>query len=290
MAILAHGVTLNFLRSPGPWDALRSLKQVQAVKIHTVRIESERIESERIESGKIPPVNAPPIPSTAVLTASRPISTFLPEASGRKSPSHAYTDLLPQHQFRVFEAETHSEVGQQGTLPPLIQGRQLAPSHQVSADAFASYISIPLVWRSEGKDGRAVVRLSIDDLETIWIRSLYGEPILRAVLFESLAKVPTQTYLRELMATQRRRELTIELLFEQSPDSYRGLNTESVAFEDGIRIKKRLPPPMPKMSGIALSDRHSERAKVEEKLRLAKLFEIPAFTHTLTDYPLSKKI
>ncbi|MCX6126144.1 MAG: hypothetical protein NTV34_15540 [Proteobacteria bacterium] len=275
LAIFAHGVALNFLHAPGPKVALKSIAIVPTVHIRPIKI----------SPNDLPLIQARPIPASSL-----PVSKASAPDRGQIKQSHAYTDLLPKHPMRVFDSGPKSGLDQHGSRASLIQGKQLEPNYQVSADALASYISIPLVWRSEAKDGRAVVRLSIDDLETLWIRSLYGEPILRAALFESLTNVATQTYLRELMSTQKRRELTIELFFQQSPDSYRGLNTESVAFEDGIRITKRMPPPMPKMSGLALSDRHSERAKVEEKIRLAKLFEIPAFAHTLTDFALSKKI
>jgi hypothetical protein len=170
----------------------------------------------------------------------------------------------------------------------LIQGKVLSPESQFSADELASHIVIPLEWRAEANEARAVARLAVDEEGALWIRSLYGEPMLRVMIFESLKNVETQAFLRFLMKSQLRKDFVIILKFVRVPDSTKALYTEAVAREDGIEITKSLPPPMKSFPGMAISDSHAERAKRREKAAIARYQESPAFLMEFTDRVLSR--
>lgn len=193
-----------------------------------------------------------------------------------------YGQLLPNLESLPFtvdgagkSAKQESEVFSKALKKP--------PEQQLPVDRFVSKIKLPLRWRSRAKESRAVLRLFIDDQDSLWIRSLYGDPLLRASLYEALRDLETRIVLMALMKSEGRHEFALVLKFLQENESYKGLNAEAVAYAEGIEIIRRLPPPMRKFPGMPLSDSHSKHADLVQSLEIQKLMESPAFARIITD-------
>lgn len=189
-----------------------------------------------------------------------------------------YSALLPQNALSAFDEESDSSAG---STPSLIQGKKLSPEFQRPADSLVSYILLPVGWRQTTTSAKATLRLSIDDEDTLWLNSLYGDPMLRAILSDALTRKGTKEYLFTLMKSQDRRDFTVILKFVPQIGAYRALNTEAVVHEDGIEIVKTLPPPMRDFGGRDVYDPDAERAKRREKVEIERLQSLPAYARTL---------
>jgi hypothetical protein len=197
--------------------------------------------------------------------------------------------IRPNFETSVFEdGGVVAPQAIKGAAKPIISGSKLGPSEQVPVDLLASHIRIPMIWRGEAEEGRAVARFSLDENGVLWLRALYGTPFLRAVLFENITLKNTSEFLSEALRRSGRSDFSIVLKFARVSGSYRTLNVEATGFEDGIEIIKTLPPVMRVFPGVAVSDSHAERAKEREKIEMRKFHDSPAFARTIADYQLTE--
>ncbi|MCX6116897.1 MAG: hypothetical protein NT027_05105 [Proteobacteria bacterium] len=158
-----------------------------------------------------------------------------------------------------------------------IQGDRVSPSQDRNVDEVVSLLRIPNLWRTANGDATATLYL-LKDGDELWIKSLHGDPMLRAILYQNLSRSQVYQYFLEHMSQYSKNELKIVFRFMRENDSYRGLNTEAIAFVDGILVTKKLPPVMRIFNGIAIEDEHSKKAKMREQQEIKALMESPAYS------------
>ena len=217
-----------------------------------------------------------------------------PKSKSLGETTTRYADLLPKtggasvvdspsvgtaEKSDKFEAEptTKIEMGRKYGL----LGDRLSPDEDFNVDAFASKLMLPALWRDNAKDSRAVAYIGIDDEKALWLRSLSGDPLLRAVLYKRLHTSEFQRVLMKAMDAHRQTDYKIILRFVSTTDSYRGVNSEAAAFTDGVVITKRLPPAMRQFSGAPVEDEETRRAKQREQQEIRKLMDSPAFAMSI---------
>lgn len=233
---------------------------------------------------------SPTRPSQAKNDTRTQVRTKAPTSnSGQAERRARYEKLIPDTSLSVLEDAGYGQ-GRVNLSPGAtpIRGEKLAPVVQMPADHWSSRIQIPLRWRKEKSDARAIARIALDENEILWIRSLNGEPVLRAVLYAALKEPDFVPYILQVMEAQRRREFTIVLKFVQAHGNYRVINNEASVYEDGLEVVKTMPPPMKSFGGIDIEDEHSRKAKKIESLQMEKITESPAFAKSLTDVILLK--
>ena len=119
---------------------------------------------------------------------------------------------------------------------------------------------------------------------------MYGEPILRAVLWRHLQSAKVLLELRKFFASHTRTTYRIVLRYVPEVASERSLNmTEgSRAYDLGIEIVKTLPPNMRSFGGAEISDEDSRKAKLRDRMALTALYDSPAFDHEIREQRIDK--
>lgn len=214
-----------------------------------------------------------------------------------------YSDLFPSLEPRSFEHGIKAEE----TISPAkanlspenlterlaigrhygLRGPRTTPEVDRKLDEFASKILIPVLWKSNASEAKASALIRIEATGRVWLESLYGEPMLRALLFNALINKEHIERLRLDLDKARIARYRIILRFLPVNEIPQGLGLSVSAFEDGMVITKLLPPIMRQFPGMPLEDSESRRAKRREQAAIEKLKESAAFLRPITEMELS---
>lgn len=218
------------------------------------------------------------------------------EIDVKTTPSESkrsYASLLPKLETQgLLGLDIPSSAESDATGDDLIAaslGAKMAPDEQRGTDVLTSHINVPLEWRKINTSGKAIAILEYrKDDRKLWLRSLSGDPILRAVLFQFLKDPASVDQFKRVMALRLLTDFRVELRFRRETGAERTLNLadQVVVYERGVLITKTLPAPMRMFEGMPIEDEHARRAKRRDRLELSKLQESPAFQRMLTDVPL----
>lgn len=267
LAVVLHTAIYHFLHDPRGVEAPR-----QVVRIHIVSS----------------PVSSAPAKSL-VKSTGRQAARSLPDrdqAASRPQFQYGkagYQKLLPSAS-RDF-GESDSVMGSDGSAR---LGEKLSPRRQSHLAIMASEFDIPLHWRKYAKPSLAVAKLAIREDGEIWCRLLTGEPMLRAVLWKYLQKPSVYKALSDLLRGRELKDYQIRLRFvpEEGPERELNFGEGSAAYARGVEIIKTLPSPVTDFGGIEVSDAHSRKAKLMDRLAIADLYDSPAFIHQIREVKL----
>ena len=138
---------------------------------------------------------------------------------------------------------------------------------------------VPMVARKRSIATRAFVKLRYDEAQNkLLIEQLRGEPLLRAVLYETLRLAANRPLIKELFDASQQKQLKITL---QTDEESREQTHEDEDFswqEDVLSIFKSAPVPSQLAGGaIALPDEEAARAIRRDLAHLSTLQKSPAY-------------
>jgi hypothetical protein len=164
-------------------------------------------------------------------------------------------------------------------------GKLVSPEVQASFDQPTSDIYVPFLWRDANRGAKATAVVERRN-DTLWLSSLTGEPMLRAILYEHLQRGDLYKRIVDYLNTSRSLHYTLELHFSEDLDSPQGNATDVRVFEKGLVIIKNRPTLMRQYPGVSLPDAHKERGDARERLVLTRLRSSPAYMMVLEDLPI----
>jgi len=182
--------------------------------------------------------------------------------------------------------------GDRGKRP----SQRASPAQARVADELAGKLDIPLLFRANSKRARAMAKLARHPEQPAGFRfeSVDGEPLLRAVLFESLRQPANRAFVLSLFEQLQSSEVLISLRQRTvlSLDA-RGRFADAVTVASNKVIVERtiydqpagavppglVPLPIPHgiALGIALPDKAADKAKMRDRVRLERLTASPAY-------------
>ena len=169
-----------------------------------------------------------------------------------------------------------------------LKGERLSPEHEKWMDELGSKFIVPTLWRKSSNEGHAIALIRRDHLGSLYLDSLHGSPMLRAIIYHYLRQ---EIILSLIDRDFRRLEITefkIILRFVKQNERGHGLNAQTSAFTDGLVVTKELPPEMLEFEGIPISDKEVERGRLIEKMEVSKLKESPAYSHRIDHFLLKE--
>jgi hypothetical protein len=167
-----------------------------------------------------------------------------------------------------------------------LEGQRVTPETEKNLDFFATHIVIPVLWRTFAEEAKAEAILSINSSEDLLLESLFGEPMLRAILYDALTKRRNIDPIYSGLRMRKISRYKVILRFKPENEKPAGLGLSIAAFSDGMVITKLLPQVMKQFPGMPLDDEESRRGKRREQAQISKLMESAAFRHPIRDMKL----
>lgn len=159
-----------------------------------------------------------------------------------------------------------------------------------ATDYYAQF-DLPLVLRRNVTNGQCHSLLNLKNDRMI-IKSLSGDKILRAALFESLRAPKAYKHLREFFSHFGSTYVKITFSFStdyNSRSQHEFVTTYKIyKNEIDIRMTRYTQHPKTVFSGIPIEDDHSKRAKQLDRLHLSRLIASPAYLRPIRNFLLRR--
>lgn len=212
----------------------------------------------------------------------------VPSSSQTKTITSSYSNFL----FKSVKILSQNlQQGEDEIRTPYI-GKYLGEVVEQS-QILSTQFDLPLVYRRELSTGKAVAKLKNHRDDFVEIETIYGNPEIRAALFETLVNEKSWKNLLELFHYfgSSRVKITIEYNTRYAPNKNFEFDTEYKIFNNEvvIKISRNLEVPKHGGEGIPIEDEHSRRAKRRDQEHLTRLRENPAFKYTISNYKLPKR-
>ncbi len=265
------------------------------------------------------PAAVEPIPVSIFISKKiQPNPKAMQESRATSSPTRAPESPAPRPMTDPQAQDTTSGKSRQTyeKLLPSIQGKGLAlpagpdnsnkgsfAQHQwnyaysskqkqdliLEAGSLAALFDVPLVVRKIGLNRKAFVRLFYDRSQsTLWIKSLDGDPMLRAALYEPLQQVSVQKIIRRLIETVPGQTVTIHLQVRGDAVQKSDIDQSFQWQGSQLFISKAAPAATPSGGGWPLPDEEAARAIRRDQVHRDRLIQSPAFKAPLAEFLLCR--